>query len=190
MPVKPFSQPPSVLVVLAVFILFGVILSREASTTEALPAFLPLERNFSYIELAGEDGLSGIIQFNDDLPLISVIKMAAPSLVGEFTGDPGSFRTFQSGELLEVTKKDRKISLLRRGWMPASHRVALALPLHPDRMSCVDWTFLPGVGDVLAERIENNRHKNGEFKTLKNLRRVKGIGNKRIEAWKGLFEEM
>jgi competence protein ComEA len=50
-----------------------------------------------------------------------------------------------------------------------------------------DWQALPGIGPKLAERIEVDRQKNGEFASLEDLKRVSGIGKKRIEAWRIFF---
>jgi competence protein ComEA len=63
----------------------------------------------------------------------------------------------------------------------------MAIPLHPDRMNINDWTFLPGIGAALAERIENDRQENGDFGSLDALIRVKGIGKKRISNWIEFF---
>jgi len=40
---------------------------------------------------------------------------------------------------------------------------------------------LPGVGPVLAERILEDRKHNGPFRSVEDLRRVKGIGEKTLE---------
>jgi competence protein ComEA len=93
----------------------------------------------------------------------------------------------QDGEHIEIIEKDQKISSFRRDWMPASHRVALGIPLHPDRMSFDDWQFLPGIGETMAQRLELDRQKNGEFVNLEGLLRVKGVGLKSIERWRIFF---
>ena len=46
----------------------------------------------------------------------------------------------------------------------------------------VEWSQLPGIGVVLAHRIVEERERNGPFRDLADLRRVKGLGPKRIEA--------
>ncbi len=74
--------------------------------------------------------------------------------------------------------------------MPASHRVSMGIPLHPDRMSLDDWQFLPGIGEALASRIELNRQKYGDFVSLEGLARVQGIGLKSIEKWQVFFSDM
>ena len=71
--------------------------------------------------------------------------------------------------------------------MPASHRVSMGIPLHPDRMNSSEWRYLPGIGQALAERIELDRQKNGEFVRLESLDRVRGVGMKRIKTWRTFF---
>ena len=45
----------------------------------------------------------------------------------------------------------------------------------------IEWAQLDGVGEVLAERIVSEREQNGPFKSVDDLRRVKGIGQKTLE---------
>jgi len=71
--------------------------------------------------------------------------------------------------------------------MPASHRIVMGIPLHPDQMSRDDWIALPGVGPALADRIEKDRQKNGELGSYAALARVNGIGKKRLDGWKKFF---
>ena len=47
---------------------------------------------------------------------------------------------------------------------------------------------LPGIGPVTAEKIVNDRTANGAYGSLEELTRVSGIGEKRVEALRGLAE--
>ncbi|GEM_PF-899493 len=44
----------------------------------------------------------------------------------------------------------------------------------------IEWSQLPGIGPVLAQRIVEEREKNGPYETIDDLERVKGIGPKRL----------
>ena len=181
-----FRAPPA-LAVLAVVCFLGVLLSRETSTMEALPAFLPLNQTFIHLELVGEGLTSGVYQFNDGLSFLDVIKLTGPFPGESLSSDTVWSQLVLDGESLRIIRNDQEIGIIRQGWMKASHRVAMAIPLYPDRMSRTDWTFLPGVGDALAERIEKDRQKNGDYKVLEALMRVKGVGEKRIDSWRKFF---
>jgi competence protein ComEA len=156
---------------------------------EDLPVFLPFEQNFVYVELSGDVVAPGVHQFNDGMALLDVIKLTDPDVAEKLIVNPAWFKLLRNGESIRIYRKDRKIEVLQKGWMPASHRLAMEIPLHPDRMSPSDWTVLPGIGDVLADRIEKNRQKNGDYGSLNALKRVNGIGEKRVASWKSFFGE-
>jgi competence protein ComEA len=50
-----------------------------------------------------------------------------------------------------------------------------------NRATAEDFESLPGIGPVLAERIIEYRRSNGTFRTVGDLRLVKGIGKKTFE---------
>jgi competence protein ComEA len=45
----------------------------------------------------------------------------------------------------------------------------------------VEWGQLDGIGDAMARRIVADREENGPFRSIEELRRVKGIGPKTLE---------
>ncbi|QDU25801.1 Helix-hairpin-helix motif protein [Anatilimnocola aggregata] len=54
-------------------------------------------------------------------------------------------------------------------------------------INAADWpefALLPGVGEVLAKRIVDDRQTNGPFRDWNDLRRVRGIGPKTFEGIK------
>lgn len=50
-----------------------------------------------------------------------------------------------------------------------------------NRAGWVEWAQLPGIGEVLARRIVEDRRQNGPFVSIDDLKRVKGIGPKTVE---------
>jgi competence protein ComEA len=184
---RAFLQVPPAPVVLAAAIFLAALLGRGASVTEDRPFFLPSEENSVHVQLSGPGLSSGVYQLNDGLSLLDVIN-----LTGLFSGhlSPPAVAHFKpaiNGANYVIAKKDQKIKIVQRGWMPASQRIALGIPLHPDRMSISDWAALPGIGAKLADRINMDRQKNGEFGSLNALQRVKGIGPGKITSWKDFF---
>jgi competence protein ComEA len=47
---------------------------------------------------------------------------------------------------------------------------------------------LPGIGEAMAERIIMRREEKGEFKSVKDLLKVKGIGEKKLDALKPMIK--
>jgi len=50
-----------------------------------------------------------------------------------------------------------------------------------------ELTSLPGIGDVLADRIIRQREEQGEFETISDLQKVKGISKKKFDKLKPLI---
>lgn len=50
-----------------------------------------------------------------------------------------------------------------------------------------ELVLLPGIGKKTARKIVKYRKKHGRFKRLKDLRRIKGIGKKKLKKIKGLL---
>jgi competence protein ComEA len=187
MQIKLYPQAPPALFVLVAFVFLFQLLSRESSVMEDFPAFLPLIDNYFYVELSGDVETPGVYQITDGLSPEGVIKLAIADIEDNSLTSVVWNYPLEDGEKIEVVKKEQKIGSIRRGWMSASHRVSMGIPLHPDRMSFDDWQFLPGIGKALASRLELSRQKNGDFVSLEGLIRVKGVGLKSIERWRSFF---
>jgi competence protein ComEA len=57
-------------------------------------------------------------------------------------------------------------------------------PVDLNRASAADLETLPGIGPATAQKIIDDREKNGPFATVEDLMRVPGIGQKKLEALK------
>lgn len=191
MPNSLFVKPPPGLPVLATFLLLVVGFSREASVVGGLPVFLSdSDRPAVYVELTGTVSAPGVYQFYDAVTLVDVIKLTGVAALSESLHAASRSHPLVNGNLLHVHQSNQNNKPLQLRWMPAAHRLALGIPLHPDHMSREDWMVLPGIGEVLAERIELNRQKYGDFGKVEALVRVLGIGEKRVLTWAPFFSSL
>ena len=187
MEIRGFFHVPPAPVVLAAAAFLAVLFARGPSVTEEPPFILHPEAEYLHVQLSVPGFLSAVYQLNDGLTLLDVIKLTALGSGDLSSPAEGFFAPALNGAHYVVNKKEQKIEIVQHGWMSASKRMALGIPLHPDQMSRSDWVALPGIGPKLAERINVDRQINGDFNSLSALKRVKGIGPKSIENWRILF---
>jgi competence protein ComEA len=176
--------------VLILFLTISVIhCSRWAfPEREEFPAVMHLHPQLATVAVVDCRGIYGLYQFHDGGNLMDVIKLTqkipTEMLLPENLWD----QPVLSGERIEVRKLEGKYFKIERSWLSARHRMLLQVPLHPDRMTPLDWESLPGIGPKLAAVIETDRQNNGDFDEFFALKRVKGIGPKKLEAWQEYFE--
>ncbi len=131
---------------------------------------------------------SGVVrQFNDGCDLKGVMELTSFSVSASVLENWPPNTTLESGRRIDLVVQRAEIQSIYLTWMTAGQRAALGIPLHPDRMTLSDWEFLPGVGPMVATKIEQNRQKNGDFHSIEGLIRVKGVGTSKIADWKKYF---
>ena len=69
----------------------------------------------------------------------------------------------------------------------ATSEPAVIFPIDINRADMEELIALPGIGEVLAQRILLYREENGEFSAVEELLNVKGIGKKRFEEFLDLI---
>jgi len=175
------------LLILLVLSWYLYLFGRTLHHNDGPPAFFFEETQGIHVYLGEGFPVSEVRQFGDAVDPCSVISM---TLEGGFCPPALAQREgllLRDGEALSLKLVNDQVLEITRYWMPAVYRMALGIPLHPDRMTRDDWESLPGIGPRLAERIEADRQQNGDFGTLEALDRVRGIGPSKIEGLKKYF---
>lgn len=64
---------------------------------------------------------------------------------------------------------------------PTEETAGISFPISINQAQKHEFMALPGIGEVLADRILDYRQENGDFSSLEELLNVEGIGKKRLE---------
>ena len=178
---------PPLLFGVVVFAAVVLLLSRGVLLPQDSPAF-SLESPAGVQILLGSGFPSpGVHQFSDGMTLGDVIKLTAGAgvLPEKLTPAVENLEVVD-GMALRIDDS-RGSERIEQDWMPARQRLALGIPLHPDRMSRDDWVALPGIGEKLAIQIEHDRQMFGDFGRFEALDRVKGIGPAKLKTLQPFF---
>ena len=175
-------RPRSGSVPLLLFLLLTIsVTGRSVHRNDAPPAFF-VDRPPRYqYALQGDWSRPGIHQFFDGSAAECVIVLTVAECDEIFNME---YRALNGSVL--VRRKPGGVT--QEGWLPAAQRMALQVPLHPDRMQIDDWPALHGIGTALGQAIETDRQLNGDFGHVEALMRVKGIATGRLKKFRRYFE--
>lgn len=82
-------------------------------------------------------------------------------------------------------KSDGKIKILTIETIPRTEENGTTVTIiNINTASAVDLTFLPGIGEVKAKSIVEYRERHGEFSSVEDIMKVKGIGESTFEKIK------
>ena len=100
-------------------------------------------------------------------------------LEGEGKGEGGLKRAPKG-----IKQDEIKIKI---GTMEAHKLLVFNIPLDLNRVSMEDLCLLPGIGESLAHEIVTCRERRRGFRSVEELKNVKGIGDKKYESFKTYF---
>ena len=153
------------------------------------PPSRPSEEVFGeiIIEVTGEVNKPGVYIFRNAPTLKEVIEKAGgfkePILLDTAT----SSEILETGTLLNVLKASPKEIKLKIGRMEANKLLTFSIPLDLNRVSVEDLRLIPGIGESLAREIVTYRQRRKGFRSVEELKNVKGVGEKKYQSYKPFF---
>lgn len=136
------------------------------------------------IEVRGHVRSPGIYTFDKPPTVYQAIQNAGGSVGENCLSFDMSDNVLNTGMRVEVREPDGDRSPLIITQMGSRERYVLAIPIDLNTATVEDLVIIPGISRGLAERIVEFRESHGPFKTWHELRRVKGIGPKKVERFR------
>jgi competence protein ComEA len=157
------------------------------------------------VEVLGEVHNPGVYLFQNPPTLREAIKRAG-GLKETALFDATSYsEILETGVLLTITKESSQIPphppllkagnggikhdeiKIKIGRMAANKLLVFSIPLDLNRVSIEDLCLIPGIGESLAQEIIAYRERRRGFRSVGELKYVKGIGEKKYQNLKGFF---
>ena len=154
--------------------------SRSALLLAAICLFVFLWKAYNSDEIAiGALSKSNFVEIaeSDEFPV--VYRFADSSELESISGLSSVPANIENG--IRIIKDAGDIQLSRISGLKC---LALGIPIGINSASAEDLEALPGIGNTLAGRIVEYRALNKRFKTINELAKVNGIGEKKLEAIK------
>ena len=177
---KHFSLSQQWILFLLAFLILGLLYFRFYPTSVP-PSSEEIYREV-VIEVAGEVSTPGI-QLFQETPTLRFVLEKAGGFKERSLQETGSLSEhLETGTLVTVTRKtfpegsndEIRVTL---GRMEARKLLVFSIPLDLNRASAEDLSLVPGIGEPLAREIVTTREKRKGFRSVEELKNIKGIGN-------------
>jgi len=159
----------------------------------------------SVVEVSGEVRQPGIYLFQNPPNLREVIERAGGLKESAQLDTNFSTTIVETGTLLTVMREPSQIPLplslsnggqramkqneikIRIGRMAANKLLVFSIPLDLNHVSVEDLCLIPGIGESLAKEMIAHRERRKVFRSVEELKNVRGIGGKKYQNLKGFF---
>jgi competence protein ComEA len=136
------------------------------------------------VEVSGEVGYPGIHSFkNSPTPGEAIERAGGPKKMAFSNGDFSSLPV-ETGTLIAVVKENPRQIRVNLGRMEARKRLVFSIPLDLNQATLEDLCLISGVGESLAREVIAYRERRGAFRSVDELKEVKGIGDKNYQSLK------
>jgi competence protein ComEA len=157
------------------------------------------------IEVLGEVQNPGVYLFQNPPTLREAIEKAGGMKETAHFDETSSTEILETGTLLTVVKEPQNIASsptfakggrgrikqeeikVRISRMEANKLLVFSLPLDLNRVSKEDLCLIQGIGESLAQEIITYRERSRGFRSVEELKKVKGIGEKKYQSIKNFF---
>ena len=139
------------------------------------------------VEISGDVDQPGIHLFHHPPTLREALAKGGGREGASGVEDGSPSEILKTGTLLTVSRTSDGNLRIHTGRMEARKLLVFFIPLDLNRVTLEDLCLIPGVGESLARDIVAYREKRKGFRTLRELRQVKGIGETK---WKALQDHL
>ena len=139
------------------------------------------------VEVSGEVRSPGVYLFQNPPTLIEAIEKAGGLKETAQFDTALSSEILETGTLLAVEKGKAQEIKIKLGRMDANKLLVFSIPLDLNRVSMEDLCLVPGMGESLAQEIITYRERRKGFRSVEELKNVRGIGEKKFQSFKTIF---
>jgi competence protein ComEA len=157
------------------------------------------------VEVSGEVHHPGVYLFQNPPTLSEAIQRAGGLKETSQFDTTSSSGILETGTLLTAGKETPQISLsplgprgghteikqeeikIRISRMAANKLLVFSIPIDLNRVSFEDLCLIPGIGEALAREIIVYRERRRAFRSVGELKNVRGIGEKKYKNLRGFF---
>ena len=149
------------------------------------PSSIPEENVREFVvEVAGEVRNPGVYIFQNPPTLKEAIERAKGMKEQVLFEPEPSSEVLESGTLLKISKESSREVKIKLGRIEARKLLVFSIPLDLNRVTIGDLCLIPGIGESLAREIVTHRERRKGFRSVEELKSVKGIGDKKFKSFK------
>jgi len=145
-------------------------------TTQSCPQWI--------IEVAGAVRIPGIYSFNAPPTGNDALQRAGGPMNRDCPALGQMNTPLETGTRVELRTSERESGRVTISPIDPGKKFVLGIPVPLNQAGAEALAIIPGISHSLAQRIVEFRKSHGPFKTWHELRRVKGIGPKKVERFR------
>jgi competence protein ComEA len=135
----------------------------------------------------GEVQRPGIYSFKNPPNLKDAIEKAGGLKEAALYDEISFSEILESGTQINAIRESSQEIKVKLGRMEANKLLVFSVPLDLNRVSVEDLCLIPGIGESLAKEIVTYRKRQRGFRSVEELKNVKGIGEEKWKTFKTFF---